>query len=382
MLRMQRNMALWALRDLMRRPGESLVTAGVILLLTATIAPPLIIDRVLSQAVDTILSAAPAVVVRRIDPTGWRPIPLAAVAAVSQIPGAITVRPRIWGRVPTATGVATVVAWLPQSPFPQSWKMRAPAPGTVVVGPGIPAAESITVYRTDGTPLPFKVDGRLPPVTALMAADVIVMHPDDARALLGIPEDCATDLTADVFHDAEITAVVSDLVAALPFPVHVDDRKSAAGRYHAAVAAGSGSRIAQYFPALLTLLLLALVTLRQGKAGLRETGLLKAVGWSAADIHRRHLFSALWVGLPSVTVGALAAYVLVTLPSMAGIAALFWGRPLPMGIPAAVTADIGIVLVEISSLVLIPFVVSVGLAGLITGTRMTGRWLPEAGGRP
>lgn len=382
MLHMQRNMALWALRDLMRRPGEALVTAGVIVLLTVTIATPLVIDRVLSRTADAVLSAAPAVVVRRIDPTGWRPMPLSAVETASQIPGATTVRPRIWGRVPTTTGTATVVAWSPQTPFSPPWPMAAPPPGTLVAGPGIPTADSVTVYRTDGRPLPFEITGRLPPITALTAADLLILHPDDARALLGIPKGHATDFTIDVFHETEIAAVTEELIAALPFPVHVDDRKSAAGRYHAAAAASSGSRIARFFPALLTLVLLVLVTLRQEHAGTREKRLLNAVGWSTADIHRRHLFSALWVALPSVAVGALSAYALVTLPALAGLAGLLWGRPLPLGISAAVTTDIGIVLVEISSLVLIPYVVSVGLAGLAAGTRMAGHGLPEGGGRP
>lgn len=382
-LRIHRNMALWALRDLLRQPGEALLTAGVLALLTLTIGTPLLISQSLARSMDAILAASPAMVIRKTDPTGWRPMPLSAAARVSKIPGAIDVQTRIWGRAASTSGPVTVVAWMPMATAPPSWPPGPPARGALVAGPGVFAPDNrLTLFHSDGTPAAFAIDGRLGAAAALQASDLVIVHPDDARALLGIPEGHATDLTVDAFHETEIPAISTELIARLPFPVHIDDRTSAAGRYHAAVAAGSGARIARFFPALVALFLLVLVTARQHRANTGETGLLRAMGWSAADLHRRHLYAALWVGLPAVALGTVSAYALLALPDLSGVGALLWGRPLPPGMPAAVTADLGLVLVAVSALVLIPYIVSVALAGLIAVTRSATHWPQGIGGRP
>ncbi|MFH1982757.1 MAG: hypothetical protein ABIL58_13015 [Pseudomonadota bacterium] len=382
-LQTHRNMALWALRDLLQRPGEALLTAGVLALLTLSIGTPLLISQCLSRTMGAILAASPAMVVRRTDPTGWRPIPVSAAESASKIPGAISVRARIWGRVASASGPVTVIAWMPPATALPAWPLQPPAPGTLAAGAGVLAPEGrITLFHTDGTPAVFTVSGLVPPDAGLPATDLLILRPDEARSLLDIPEGHATDLTVDAFHETEISAISTELISRLPFPVHIDDRISAAGRYYASLAAAGGTRIARFFPAVLTLSLLVLVSVRQQHANTGETYLLRAMGWSAADMYRRRLYAALWVGLPAVALGAAAAYALVAMPDLAALGALLWGRALPADTSMAVTADLAIVLVEISALVLIPYLVSVVLAGVNASARSALHWPKDTGGLP
>ena len=383
MARRQWTMALWALRDLTRRPGETLLTAGVMVLLTVVIGTPLLISQQVSHMMAAVWTATPAMVVRRVDPTGWRPIPLSAAKKITLIPGAIKVRPRVWGKVPTASGSATVLAWTPDDSGTQPrLGIAAPAVGGVVVSPGGWPEGPIRLFGADGVAASFDIVGRTPAAIAWMSPELIIMNEDDARRLLGIPPDHATDITVDAFHETETEAISADVVRALPFPVHIDDKDSAIGRQHAAAAAANGSRTARFFPAIVAMALLVVVNLRQRYASSREIGLLKAVGWSASDIHRQHVFGALWVSAPAVSVGAAMSWAAVALPGGADISALLWGGPLPAGTSTAVWTSLGVVLLEVAMLVAIPYVAAVGLSSLIAATGAGDVRLSENGGRP
>ncbi len=383
MAQRQWTMALWALRDLARRPGETLLTAGVMVVLTVVIGTPLLISEQVNHMMEAVWTAAPAMVVRRVDPTGWRPIPLSAVQKIAVIPGAIKVRSRVWGRVPMTSGSATVLAWTPDdAATPPLSGVIVPAVGGVLVGHGVWPKEPIRLYGTDGVAVSFDILGHPPTAIAGMSPDLIIMNGDDARRLLGIPSDHATDITVNTFHEAEIEAVSAEVAGAMPFPVHIDDKASAIGRHHAAAAALSGSRTARFFPAIVAMVLLVVVNLRQQYTNSREIGLLKALGWSAGDIHRRHVFAALWVSVPSVSMGVAASLAAVSLPGGAVISALLWGSPLPAGLSSAVWSSLVVVLAEVSMLVAIPYVTAVVLSSLIAAAGANDRQLSENGGRP
>lgn len=383
MARRQWTMALWALRDLTRHPFETLLTAGVLVVLTVVIGTPLLISQQVNHIMAAVWSAAPDMVVRRVDPTGWRPIPLSAAKNIALIPGAIEVRPRIWGHVPTASGAATVLAWTPDDADALSQLgIAAPPVGHVLVGPGKLPEGTIRLFGTDGVARAFDILDRRSPATAWASPGLIIMNGDDARRLLGIPPDHATDITVNAFHDTEIAAISAEVTAALPFTIHIDDKASATGRHHAAAVAANGSRTARFFPAILAMVLLVVVNLRQQYANSREIGLLKAVGWSAGDIHRQHMFAALWVSVPAVSIGAAATWAAVALQGGAGLSALLWGGPLPPGTSMAVWTSLGVVLIEVALLVAVPYVAAVGLSSLIAATGARDRQLSENGGRP
>lgn len=374
----QWTMALWAMGDVLRRPAEALLTAGVLATLTVTLGVPMAATKYSEHLLARALETAPALVIRRVDPTGWRPIPLSAVKTVAAIPGATGVRPRIWGRVPSSSGAVTALAWAAAAES-DARGVPAPAAGTVVTGSGLPAEGPLRLFGTDGSAEVFTITGAIPCETA---GALVIMSGPDARRLLGIPDGHATDLAVTVFHDEEIAALTADVIAALPFAVNIDDRNAAAGRYRLATARRGGRQVAMYFPAILTLVLLAVVNMRRTLAGARATALLRAVGWSSADIHRRDLYAAIWITVPAVTAGAVTAAAILFFPQMSAVGALLWGEALPPGLSGSFADTVGIVLVTAAALVGTPFLVAAGLANLAATARAGAVPPPADGVRP
>jgi ABC-type lipoprotein release transport system permease subunit len=141
-----------------------------------------------------------------------------------------------------------------------------------------------------------------------------MLHPDDARRLLGIPPGYASDLAVTVFHEGEAEAVCPDLAAALPWPVRITTRTDALGRQLTLTGRWGGVAGAALIPALLALALLIVASVRQTVGRRRDIGLLKALGWTTPDIVRLQLYQALFIGLPAAAVGMAAAHALIFWP--------------------------------------------------------------------
>ena len=79
-------MQIWAFRDLLRRPFESLLL-GITLTLTVTILGSLLLfPRALHDTLNTLLKATPAIILRRLDATGFCPLPVqASVLAAEKV---------------------------------------------------------------------------------------------------------------------------------------------------------------------------------------------------------------------------------------------------------------------------------------------------------
>lgn len=61
--------------------------------------------------------------------------------------------------------------------------------------------------------------------------DLVLMNPDDARQLIGLPQGYACDLAIDVFHENEQDAILSDLTASFSWPVECVTRLQSQGLY-------------------------------------------------------------------------------------------------------------------------------------------------------
>lgn len=70
------NLLWWYGRDLLRHPAQAFLMAICLMALTVVIAVPLPFTQALAEIASKILSADPALVVRRAEPEGWRPMPV------------------------------------------------------------------------------------------------------------------------------------------------------------------------------------------------------------------------------------------------------------------------------------------------------------------
>ncbi|RJO68586.1 MAG: ABC transporter permease [Myxococcales bacterium] len=320
-------LAAWSARDLWRRPGETFLIFIVLILVTFTAALPPLLFQALSDTAQALLDAGPSLVVRRIGPAGWMPMPEAeGVAAARSVRGATEVRPRIWGVAASLQGPLTAVALDEKSAAALATRSGQAmlAAGQAIVGPGIDAAPGGRLELAAATRREFTVTAKLDVSDSMAAHDLVFLRPEEARVLLGLEEGQASDLAVNVFHDEEETAIQPDLEAAFPFPVRIAARRDAAGELKARLARDGGLWMLALVPAALALALLALTAGRGRHEGRREAALLKAFGWTHGDLVRLELLRALTPAAPAVLLGLASAYLLIVWPGVSWPAELLF----------------------------------------------------------
>ncbi len=350
---------IWAMRDALRRPFESLLTAAALFLTIVIVGTGLLVPHALSSTVRGILHAAPSIIVRRINAVGWQPIPVdAAVEAATGVVGVVEAKPRVWGLVAGPEGPLTVVGVRAEdrAALTGGGLAEIPAAGQAVLGPGIDARTAAGGLRLSGVvEKRFIPIGRLSRELGLVAHDLVILSMTDARRLLGIPEGYASDLAVDVFHAGEEDAILPDLSRAFPWPVRLVPRNESIGIYATGYGRCSAIGMIAAIPAILTVCLLVAVNVRQSADRKRDIAILKSVGWTTGDIVRLLLYRVLFIGLPAAALGMAAAFLLVFGPANRWIGTLLLGWRTPPPLLNLDPQGAFVVLLEVTACVLIPF---------------------------
>jgi len=347
----------WAMRDLLRRPEKTILLAVVLAVTVTVSATALLLTRSLALTAEALLSGAPAMVVRKIGPGGWEPIPVdEAMTAAIAVPGVTGARPRCWG---VLSGPEIPVTVIGGDESMVAVIGRLPGRGEAIAGPGIGrgAGEMLRLSGSEGIDL--TIIAAFGPEMGMAVHDVVMLDPADARRILGLPGGYASDLAIDVFHAEEATAILPDLAAAFPWPVKITTRTETTGYYAAAGSKRGGLIMITMIPVLFALALIVYLTVREKTGRRHEVGLLKAFGWTTRDIVALQGYQALFIALPAAAVGLLIAYALVAWPGITWPAYFFlgWDRQAP-GLYLQMDGAIP-VLLEVAALVVVPFVAAV-----------------------
>jgi hypothetical protein len=346
----------WAIRDLVRRPLESGLLVTALLLTVSVTAAPLLFTQALSTTTGLMFRDAPSLVVRKLNALGWTPIPSdQSVQLAKSVPGVISARPRVWGRVAGPEGPLTVIGVDRYGPpLPQSTALpgrEEAVVGTDVKGDRAAPFLTLTGQRT----ATLKVVGHSDAMTGIAEPNIVLLHIDDARDLLGVPDGYASDLAIEVFNPAEESAILPDLTAAFPWTVRITTRTESAGIYAAGLARMGGMAVAFLVPALLALCLLVAVTVRDRFGRRFEIGLLKALGWTTGDIVRLQVSRALLIGIPGAAGGIMLALLLVFWPNANWPARLCPEWQALSSRLSFSPGDAGLILLEVTGLVVLPF---------------------------
>ena len=357
------SMAIWAAREVQRHAGRSMLLFACLASLVFLIATALLFSQALDATWAHLLDQAPDLVVRRIDGGGWVPIPADdAVAYATGVPGVLDPTPRLWGVVPGPGGPVTVVASI--AVFPESVLngMKPPTIGQAVVGQGVARALSDKRLTLGiGNSLSVTVIDVFPADTGLATHDLVWMTPDDARHLLGLAPNQASDLAVHLFRREEEQAIQADLAAAFPWPVRISDRTDSILRHRTRATRLGGIAVVAGIPALLALLLIITGTLLDNNGQRAHWGLLKSLGWTTADIVRLQINRSMIVGIPAVMLGLASAYAAVFYPPAAGVTAFWITGGQHLAALTLVRSGAAIVMIEIAGLVGLPFLGTVFL---------------------
>jgi ABC-type lipoprotein release transport system permease subunit len=191
---------------------------------------------------------------------------------------------------------------------------------------------------------------------ALFTSDVVLLDSEDARAILDIPADRATDVAIDLGNPEEASVITRAIVEKQP-ELRVLDKRVLARTYQLTYGRRAGIVIAAALPALFAMLILAWERL-SGLAPTerREIAVQKAVGWSTADVLYAKLYESILVGVLAFGTGVTLAYGWVFLLGapllrevLSGWSVLYPETALT---PAVDPAD----LAGVAALVLLPFI--------------------------
>lgn len=359
-IRLLRPIHIWAMRDILRRPGEASLLGAVLCLLIAFSGAALLLTQSLSYTARKIIALGPPLVVRKAGVAGWEPIPeKPALDSALSVPGVAAAVARVWGPAAGPVGAVTVVgagAWT-EVPAPERGLERLPMEGEAVVGEGVgPLTEGDTLQLVGASSSVFKIASRFPEDTSIAAHDVVLLHKKDAMRLLGLPDGFASDVAVEVFNEEEQSAILPDLSRAFPWPVSITTRRETNGYYSASFSKRGGIVVIVLIPSMMALALLMFYTVRERTGRAHEVGLLKSMGWTTADIVKLQVCRTLFIALPSAVLGCLTAYLLVLWPGARWPSGLFLGwKGIPPGLHLDTTGA-ALVLFEIACLALVPFV--------------------------
>ncbi len=358
------NLLWWAGREILRRPGHSGFVGACLAAVTAVVAVPLLYTQAVTETARELLAAGPAMVVRQVTPLGWRPLPAEeAVARALAVVGVTQATPRIWGIVGVGRSTTTVVALSPgdadAAPRARALglsgaaAMEPPRRGEAIVGEALGISPGESLQLRGVSTARYRVRQVLGPTASTATRNLVFLHADDARRLLGLGVDHASDLAVSVYHPAEVDAMLPDLSEAFPFPVRITTRTEELDRYAGEAARGGGLAALMTVPALLGLALVVLAVAQEARSNRREVALLKALGWTTRDVAALHLLSASLIAVPSTAIGlALAVFVTFT-PSAAGLGEVLLGVAIP---PLTLTpSGASLVLLEVLALVVVPY---------------------------
>ena len=349
----------WAVRDVSRYPLDTLLLSLSLAILVFFIGITLLFSQALSATAINLLADSPSLVVRRVSPGGWLPMPdREAIKLAKAVPGVVEARTRIWGTVGSVQGPVTVYSVersggnLRSDVHIDRW----PARGQALTGPGIQLREKSDRLELKGSEaMVFDVIGALGTTTGMVAHDLVLLHAADARQLLAMPTGYGSDLIIDVFHEQEAKAIIPDLVKTMPWPVQITTRNEAMDLYAAGFHYRAGITYIMLIPAVLALMLIVVATIRKQISQHYEVGLLKALGWTTVDIIRHQVMKVFVVGLPALAAGMLAAYISVFKVGITWPGFLLFGWD---SLPPQLHLDAsgaGIALVEIGALVFLPY---------------------------
>ena len=348
----------WSVRDLFRYPLETILLFLSIAALVTILGTALLLSQALSTTAGRLLKDSPSIVVRRVSPLGWSPMPAEeSIRLARSVPGVLNARIRIWGTVNSPAGPVTVFGIDRSHPLGDLTKsVPSPERGEAVLGAGITAgANPDSLKLTGHNTLIFNIIDTLNAKTSMVGHDLVLVHPDDARQLLGIAEGYASDLIVDVFHETEAEAILPDLAGVFPWPVRMTTRTEAAGIYISASARQSDIVYITVIPGILAFAFIV-VGVVKGQIGQNcNVGLFKALGWTTTNIFQMQLLKALVIGIPAVTAGMIVSYGLVLRPGSSWPGYLFFGwkdNPPPLFLNAS---GAFLVLTQVAVLVFLPY---------------------------
>ncbi len=324
--RRARSLAAHAMGGMARRRAKTFALGGALALAVALVSAVLFLTDALRAESERACTAMPDVTVEKL--VAGRPSTISRDEAdrIRGLPSVRAVTPRAWGYLflSAIQGNVTIVGVRPGAPALsaaagslESGRDLLPGAHEMIAGKGLSKLLGLDVGDELGLPsanpeaVPLKLVGTFASRVDLFTSDVVLCDDSDARALLGLGALEATDLAVSVINPNESHVIATKIALALP-GARVIERDVLRRVYALTYGRRAGIFLAAALPALLALLVLGWDRVSVlGPEEKREVAVLKAVGWSTADVLSAKLIESVLVAVVASAVGLALAYVWV-----------------------------------------------------------------------
>jgi len=303
----QRNILDFAVSSLLRRRLKNISLLMLYTLIVALVASLIFFVQSLKREAALLLAGAPDIVVQQLMAGRHDLIKTHNRERIAAIPGVTAVAARYWGYYFDPVFEANYTIMVDPSLANDS--------GAAVIGQEVARNQRIyegdifTLRRADNSPALLTVKKILPYESELLAADMILIAPQDFTVIFGFPKDAATDLAVTVANPRETVTVAGKIAEMLPNSRPI--LKSEILRtYDSIFDWRGGMMVTILFIAILSFVIFAW----DKAAGLsaeerRETGILKSIGWETGDILLLKFWEGSAVSLTAFLLGISAAYI-------------------------------------------------------------------------
>ncbi len=296
----------FTLASLLRRKAKNFSLLAVYLLVVFMLASLQFFVTALKREAAIILSDTPDLIVQRLSAGRQDLVPVGYAEEIARIRGVTQVRPRLWGYYYDALNGANYTVIASDDPMV--------APSRAAVGAGVAKTRNLAVgdlvplTSYDKTPLMVEIGSIFPHSSDLIAADMIILTPEDFKLLFNFPKGQATDLAVSVRNPKELSTVAAKIADRFP-----DSRpilKSEIQRtYQSIFDWRGGMTLIILASALLSFIIFAWDRATGLSAEERkEIGILKSIGWETSDVLLLKFWEGTVISLTAFLLGVVLAY--------------------------------------------------------------------------
>jgi ABC-type lipoprotein release transport system permease subunit len=368
----------FAAASLRRRRARTLTLVLGLASSVALLAAVSFLTGALRHEATRVRDAMPALVVQRL--VAGRPALLDPNLAptLARIAAVRSVTPRVWGYLFLASVQSNVVVVGSGARSPiQLVDGRDLGPderGVVLLGKelaevlGVRVGDHVMLPRPNHTSKNLAVVGIFSATTSLYTSDVALVHADDAREILGVPDGFAVDFAVELTNPDESQVAARKASEAFA-GARVVERRQLDRTLSLVYGRRAGFVLGGSLPALLALFVLAWDRAAGvGPAERREIAVLKASGWSTGDVLRLKLYESSIVGFAGAGFGIVLAYVWCFVLGAPGLREILAGWAVLYPRTRLTPALDGAAVLAVLGLVIAPFVaLSIGPAWRAAG---------------
>ena len=305
-LRRQGALLEFALASLLRHRGKTVVLGAVLTLIVFLLASLAFLRSSVRFEAATMLRDAPDLVLQQLVAGRQELLPQGAVAAVRAIPGVARSQGRLWGYYYDAAMGANSTLVVPP--------LGSPADGETAIGSGVSRSRQgysrdVLAFRSyGGAAVLLTVKAILPERADFIAGDLMLVSERDFRTLFALPTDVVNDIVVYLAPDADPAAVRQQALRVLPGARVVTRQEMLA-------TAASFLDWRRGLTAIIVVAMaLALGIVAADKPSAlsveeqREMGILRALGWSKAEVLVAKTWESLSVSITALLLGMLTAY--------------------------------------------------------------------------